>query len=198
MNLLTRQHYLKANRAGRGIRDGRRFAVALCALLAGLCAPGPAPGAPGYLVNGPTSLRFADDPAKAKAFAWPPLIPESKPAATTSTNSVEQTPAATAPGGGAAPGPVLIAVTNLATAASTPRAVLGPQPWPAGAMGPGESGMTASEMLTITPQMLADYLKQAPKSSTRGATNTFLLPNLPFMPPAQPRLPASESIYQTQ
>ena len=57
--------------------------------------------------------------------------------------------------------------------------------------------LSASNLLIVTPQMLADYLKANLENLTRSSTNGFSGADVPFNPPV-PKPPSSEATYKTQ
>jgi hypothetical protein len=147
-----------------------------------------------YLANvGPAPLRFASPPSK--GYVWPiglnPL-----PSATNSAAAVTDS--------------VPVTSTNLVLTSSSPpaqtnnSAIPSPQTLASGSptlwqIQPGTDGnlLSASNLLVLTPQMLADYFKANLDSLTRSATNGPAGPDLPFNPPT-PKPPSSEAIYRTQ
>ena len=153
----------------------------------------------GYLARkGPPALRFEPTRSTKADFAWPvPLLRTNSsgalsapfpPFSQSSTNSSTQTSTSPAP------------LTDASTAES-----LGPvQPM---AIGPGfvpfgaeTNAFSASNLLNITPQMLADYFKATLDNSYRVSTNALNGAEIPFNPPlpfAKPS-PSSESTYRVQ
>ena len=62
-------------------------------------------------------------------------------------------------------------------------------------------GQTASDMLTVTPQMLTQYLKPGmneTNSLDRPGVVVFVPADMPFEPPAQKPAPESRAIYQSR
>jgi hypothetical protein len=57
---------------------------------------------------------------------------------------------------------------------------------------------SARELLVVTPQMLAEYLRSAPGVVNRPATNAVVNGEVPFTPPTPKVVPSSEAIYRTQ
>ena len=178
--------------------DGRTPGVCIVGLLA--CFSGCVLWASdGYLARkGPPALRF-EPPRSAKAdFAWP--VPLSRtnssgalsasfpPVSQPSTNSSTQTSTSPAP------------LTDASTAESLgpvlPTAI-GPGFEPFGAE---TNAFSASNLLNITPQMLADYFKATLDNSYRVSTNVMNGAEIPFNPPlpfAKPS-PSSEATYRVQ
>jgi hypothetical protein len=160
------------------------FVLALCPALAGRCADG-------YLVRfGPPPLRFSTQFNQNKGFTWPtPLM--LKPSV---TNHVEI---------GGNPG----ALTNTVSSKAT-QIDLSPEVRPSEAQAPDlprDSGAfvypnssTASNLLLISPQMLAEYLKANADSNSSPITNGFGNVEIPFSPPTPRIAPSSEAIYRTQ
>jgi hypothetical protein len=151
-----------------------------------------------YLARlGPPPLRFAAAPLKPKDFAWP-LAPGPARALTnsmelagdTATNSSNVLPNATGPAtsSNGAPG---TEVTVTASPSST-------FPTPSISIGFDGNPLSASNLLVVTPQMLADYFKANYDGTYRPTTNGFNGIEVPFYPPTPKAAPSSEAIYRTQ
>ena len=149
-----------------------------------------------YLMRlGPPPLRFA--PVSNGEFKWPMPLPKPSLANTnmpgagkfstviTPTNVLATADSAVPKTNGAAPQP--ISEISVSSAANL-------MPTPVGADG---NPLSASNLLVVTPQMLADYLKATLDSSLKSSTNAPAGADIPFSPPT-PKLPASEAIYRTQ
>lgn len=142
---------------------------------------------------GPAPLRFAPEPPS-KAYTWPvPLKPvpretnnvtASDSAPVVDTNSVLS--ATSPPVQPVTPPPTLSEAlgTNLALLPQIPLSTEG-------------NLLSASNLLIVTPQMLADYLKANLENLTRSSTNGFPGADVPFNPPV-PKPPSSEATYKTQ
>lgn len=68
-----------------------------------------------------------------------------------------------------------------------------PQPLP----GIDTNSLSASNLLLVTPQMLADYFKANLEMMSRWSTNGPAVPEIPFNPPT-PKPPSSEAVYKIQ
>lgn len=165
------------------------FAVALL----GVAIATPLGGAEGYLPrSGPAALRFAAAPLQAKAFVWPPLRKdESAP-----SNSLPE--AASAPAStNSAPVPAAPGATNWVV----DPALLDPTQFPVDTNSVPNSespASSASELLIVTPQMLAEYLKPALSGALKAATNAPSSGDVGFLPPTPKPAASSEAIYRTQ
>ena len=146
-----------------------------------------------YLVSvGPAPLRFASPPP-AKAYVWPVALNPAGPATNCMpdvTNSVPDNS------------------TNSVLTSSSPAtqtnsaAALAQIGFGSPLVGPGQQGtdgnfLSASNLLVLTPQMLADYFKATMDNLTLWSTNGPAGPELPFNPPT-PKPPSSEAIYRSQ
>jgi hypothetical protein len=151
-----------------------------------------------YLARiGPAPLRFAAVLANSKAFVWPvPLIPSrsttnsaaepSFPASNTGTNLVIP-----------AVGPTT-AQTNSIPATSSPETNVFNAASPVQtSIGADGNPLSASNLLIVTPQMLADYFKATPGGLDKVSTNAPVGAEIPFNPPT-PKPPSSEAVYRTQ
>jgi hypothetical protein len=146
---------------------------------------------------GPAPLRFAAVPAKPGDFVWPislnparavtNVLADTSSASTTNsaislasssvnqsqTNGVSSIPAREA------------AASTPLIGASTPNGLDG-------------NPLSASNLLVVTPQMLADFFKANLDSSMRLSTNAPSGADVPFNPPIPKPTPSSEAIYRTQ
>ena len=143
-------------------------------------------GAQGYLARlGPVPIRFAQPLPKFDTFAWLPRLVQT--AATNSTPATKPDQAVElhdpAP-------PVAAAMPDSAPPAE------GPPPAPP--LNSGHAGLSAGELLVVTPQMLEDYLRPSHAPLDRTATNGLPYIDVPFMPPAPMVPPSSEAIYRSQ
>lgn len=157
-----------------------------------------ASGSDHYLSHvGPPPLRFAPLADPMHRFAWPvPLV-----ATNSTTNSVETTISSTTNATVAtatSPNPQTNR-TEIATTSEipgTPSIPFGLEPI---ALGPETNILSASNLLNITPQMLADYFRATLESTLRSSTNAYNGPEVPFNPPTpKPPVPSSEAIYQVK
>lgn len=141
-----------------------------------------------YLARlGPSPLRFSPPPAK--EFKWPvPLLP-TKP----ETNSDDVASASLPVNNTAAQD----SATNSISVNSTP---LGPVPFNPDFLieGSEANSLSASNLLNITPQMLADYFKTTLGNAYRSSTNGVNGVQIPFEPPTPKPAPSSEAIYRVQ
>ena len=150
-----------------------------------------------YLAHvGPAPLRFAPEPTNAD-FRWPaPLanhlqtntnVPASEKLSTpiilTNLLGVSD-PAVTRTNSPAPEPPMEITVSSPASLMPNPVATDG-------------NPLSAGNLLVVTPQMLADYLKATLDGSLKFPTNAPVGADIPFNPPT-PKLPASEAIYRTR
>lgn len=174
----------------RSVQRDKRAPLALALILV-MAGSGSANG-PYFLQSGPPPLRFGERQSE-KKLVLPPLFPP-KPAATNatvlpvkeadsgSTNSAAEPLAAEAQAGTNAPGGT-DDITLSAGSSST--------------LNSDARGIPAGEMLIVTPQMLADYLKPIPGATVRAGTNAaangdvLFRPPSPNAPPAGPATPAA-------
>ena len=147
--------------------------------------------------GGPPPLRFAAVPSK-KDFVWPvgPKVPN--PA----TNSAE--PATVS---GSAPRTNNAVVMTAASGLPEPQtnALAG---WESYGFGPlittsipngyDANSFSASNLLFVTPQMLADYFKANLDGNNKPLTNSTSGADVPFTPPTPKTAPSSEAVYRTE
>jgi hypothetical protein len=146
---------------------------------------------------GPAPLRFAAVPAKSGDFVWPislyPARAVTNVVADTSSASSTNSAISLASGSvnqsqtngvSSTPAPETTASTPL-IGASTPNGLDG-------------NPLSASNLLVVTPQMLADFFKANLDSSMRQSTNAPAGADVPFNPPIPKPTPSSEAIYRTQ
>lgn len=178
--------------------DGRTPGVCIVVLVA--CFSGCVLWASdGYLARkGPPALRFEPTQSRKADFAWP--VPLSR---TNSNGALSASfPPVSQPGTNSSTQTSTSPTPFTDTSAAEP---LGPvQPM---ATGPGfepfgadTNAFSASNLLNITPQMLADYFKATLENSYRGSTNVLNGAEIPFNPPlpfAKPS-PSSQSTYRVQ
>jgi hypothetical protein len=171
----------------------------LLALLCGLLVPANLWAGFYFLQSGPPPLRFIEA-AKTNIYLWPPQSPAEKSAG--GSNHLEhasagpsQSNAGTSlnPGGNSstdANGVTASAVTAPMemTDLSSSNALINL----------GANPPSARELLVVTPQMLAEYLRSAPGAANRPATNAVANGEVPFTPPTPRVVPSSEAIYRTQ
>ena len=140
---------------------------------------------------GPPPLRFAPPPSL-KEFKWPvplkPAAPETNSIVTSDSAPVSNTnfeiSVAQSPEPVLAPAmPAQMPETNVAL-------------WPQIPLGTDGNLLSASNLLILTPQMLADYFK-ANLDSLNRSSNVFPGADIPFNPPT-PKPPSSEATYTTQ
>ncbi len=151
-----------------------------------------------YLARlGPPPLRFAAAPLKPKDFGWPLALGPARAltnslerAGDAATNSSNVLPNATGPSTSrnGAPG---VEVTVTTSPSST-------FPTPSTSIGFDGNPLSASNLLVVTPQMLADYFKANYDGTYRPTTNGFSGIEVPFYPPTPKPAPSSEAIYRTQ
>lgn len=180
----------------------RRLTGLICAGFAGLFLIHEARGGYAYLrVVGPPALRFQAVTTNCYVFDPKAFNFEAKLVATAS-NVVDQltTPA-----------------TNETTAVepAMPVPVKNPQPVvittgnpvnpvndPAGNYNFAFPASTASDLLTVTPQMIAEYLKPQAAAGTnqfdRPGTAVFVPVQMPFLPPAAQGTAESRATYQSK
>jgi hypothetical protein len=169
--------------------------------LALLLATIPAPALLGedfYLARlGPAPLRFAAAPANPNGFTWPvPLIPVV--AGTNSTNPATSI-AATNSAAASANAIDLPTPTNSAVAAPvTGPATLSPFLVPQTAIGSNENPLPASNLLVVTPQMLADFFRANLDGPYMPSTNVYSGAEVFFNPPILRLAPSSQATYRTQ
>jgi hypothetical protein len=143
-----------------------------------------------YLLTGPTALRYAKAPDATREFKWPSLFPAPAPVA--QSNLVEQVsePAATnsavAESTVPSPSPVPTQPDSLASTEPSPPPVAPP------AWNLDNVSSSASPMLLVTPQMLADFFR-----SNSAAANVIPNWDLRFMPPIAMPPPSSEAVYRS-
>ena len=196
---------------------GAAGAVVCCGLL-GLEA-----GAAGYLpVTGPVPLRFETEKPPPKPLVLPGLVQDDPSAAkpadeTPGQTAVPQVPEAVTPAAeaetNAAP---VTATTDVATAAPVADPAAGlldqlyggdgmgtyanPYAIPAPQASPKPSPEApASNLLVVTPQMLAEYFRVNPVVGTSSnAPSPAVLVPVGFTPPTPIGLPSSQATYRSQ
>jgi len=145
---------------------------------------------------GPAPLRFAMVSAKSKTYVWPvPLIPTNSVNNASAVNSLPDSNAATN-SAITLSSPAIPQTNNIPTLASSEMSVsspFGPTQPPVGADG---NPLSASNLLIVTPQMLADYFKATLTGTDKLSTNAARA-DIPFNPPT-PKPLSSEAIYRTQ
>ncbi len=174
--------------------------AALAVVLPMVCA-GDLRAADLYLTRlGPAPLRFASAPASTKDFVWPiPLQPGH-----TATNS-----SALAAIGDSVAGTnssVSVAITtgsqtqssSLVASQSTEIVKSSPLIGPSIPTVSDGNPLSASNLLLVTPQMLADYFKASFDFANKPGTNVLNGVEVPFNPPMPKPIPSSEAIYRTQ
>jgi hypothetical protein len=171
----------------------------LLALLCGLLAPASLRAGVYFLQSGPPPLRFMEA-AKTNAFLWPPLCPAENSAV--GSNHLEHAsarPLQTNTAASLNPGAVSSAKTNGVAAPAISEPVELTDLSSSNALVNLEANPpSARELLVVTPQMLAEYLRSAPGVVNRPATNTVVDGEVPFTPPTPRVVPSSEAIYRTQ
>lgn len=151
-----------------------------------------------YLARlGPPPLRFSPPPGR--DFAWPvPLLrtnagskavdllnTSASPAGTNSTVLISSSPA-----------PLTNSLSGVDLQAALPGLPgLGQIPF-----GSDTNAFTASNLLNITPQMMADYFRATLENTYRFSTNAVNGAEIPFNPPmpAPKPAPSSEATYRVQ
>ncbi len=175
--------------------------IVLFLLLASICA-GDLWASDFYLARlGPAPLRFASAPANPKDFTWP--IPLNPSRATTNSSPVADIPSpipgtnsAIAAAGDAG----LQSRTNSSSSVAqvTDTAGANPPIRPTTPDGLDRNPLSASNLLLVTPQMLADYFRANLDSGNKPGTNAVSAVDVPFTPPTPKPSPSSEAIYRTQ
>lgn len=162
---------------------GRLHATVLSLLLA-CCASLATPKEQGYLpACGPTVLRMAASPAR---YTWPPSNPAPGIPAVVPPNSDatgQNPPAPTSQNAVSAMEPPPVTLAAGAT-------VEGPPP------PPPPPQIPASELLVVTPEMVADYFRS--NIATQPMAPPMVPAYLPFVPPVQFPTHSSEAVYQLQ
>jgi hypothetical protein len=145
----------------------------------------------GYLVRfGPPPLRFSTPIVANKEFSWPvPLFPK---ASATNQTEVEASPGLLTNTFNSKPTQVVIPAAELTADPQVPEVPRDPHTF----VYPNSS--TASNLLLVSPQMLAEYLKANSDSGSSPMTNGFGGMEVPFSPPSPRITPSSEAIYRTQ
>jgi hypothetical protein len=146
---------------------------------------------------GPSPIRFAALPAKPGDFVWPiSLIP-----ARAATNVVADTSSASSTNAAISLPGASEGQSQTNSVSSTPvsetaasATLIGPS-MPNGLDG---NPLSASNLLVVTPQMLADYFKANLDTSMRQSTNAPAGADVQFNPPIPKPAPSSEAIYRTQ
>jgi hypothetical protein len=144
-----------------------------------------------YLLTGPTALRYAKAPDVTRNFNWPSLFPE--PSAAAKSNLVEHASSAPSPTNSVAAGSTSPAQSSFPTESNSLAAT---EPHPPPVAPPSwnlDNGPTsASPMLLVTPQMLADFFRS-------NVVTANVAPNwdLRFMPPIAMPPPSSEAVYRS-
>lgn len=199
---------------GKQTFKARRLFGAVCAVACGGML-GLEAVAAGYLpVTGPVPLRFETEKPPPKPLVLPALVqeepPSPAPAEETPPPEVAATPAAetnAAPVAAVAePAVVTPAPESAATlldqlyggdgssAYANPYAIPAPQPAPK----PGLE-TPASNLLVVTPQMLAEYFRVSPTVGTSSnASSPAVFVPVGFTPPTPVGLPSSQATYRTQ
>jgi hypothetical protein len=169
----------------------------LLVLLCGLLAPASLRAGVYFLQNGPPPLRFMEA-AKTNAFLWAPLSPAENSASRLGHASARplQTNAAVSLN----PGAVSSTETNgaAAPAVSEPVELTDLSSSSNALVNLDANTPSARELLVVTPQMLAEYLRSTPGVVNRPGTNTVVIGEVPFTPPTPKVVPSSEAIYRTQ
>jgi hypothetical protein len=155
---------------------------------------------------GPTLLRFAPVPAAhfvwSPAAAGPPVAqPSPAPATKAGTASSASPPFSTTPRS-----TDLLARPTLEEFLAQPASLseggppleLSAESPPPGSADLVGSPLSASEMLIVTPQMLAEYLKNPPGGTNPPPTQVLPGGELYFRPPITPPAPSSKATYRIQ
>jgi hypothetical protein len=181
-----------------------RLAGLVLLLAAALCGAAFKGSDRSYLpLCGPTPLRFEKPFTNTVAVVTPSIEPENGRKTPLSATNVSKTPASDAVQTAPAPEPPLPASTNAPGTAALDAIKGAPSP-STDSSGPANSAgspLSASELLVVTPQMLADFLKPASGSTpATGFTNTAssAAEALPFMPPSPKTSPGSQATYRVQ
>lgn len=162
-------------------RAGTLFALSLAII-------SPAHGGGGYLSRtGPPPLRFAV-PANQGHLALPPV--SSGNSDKNPDNPGTQLPSPSSPAS-PQPGEILSAPPALTNAPVLPTAV----GFPAESVDPVNSGSPASDLLTVTPQMLVDYFTPALKGTNHSQTAVLVPAAVGFTPPMPKNPASSQAIY---
>lgn len=158
-----------------------------------------------YLTHlGPPPLRFAAVPTNPNSFTWPvalnlaptPVRTETNsttipsiPSSVSSTNTASSLPSA---------GTTEIQ-TNTVSRPQVTETIASPAPSTLPApLGSDGRPLAASNLLIVTPQMLADYFRANLDGSDRTSTNAISGADVPFNPPTPKVVPSSEAIYRIQ
>jgi hypothetical protein len=147
-----------------------------------------------YLLDGPPALRFGRMIDPTRKFNWPSLFPE--PSAVAKSNAVEHASMMTSATNSAS----TVVTTSTAPPTSPPLTqtdiIASTEPYPPqGVPSAGNldnTSSSASPMLLVTPQMLADFFR-----SNVPAANVVPNWDLRFMPPVAMPLPSSEAVYRS-
>ena len=141
---------------------------------------------------GPSPLRFAQSPSS-KPYVWPkgPTMPTNNFSVVTDSVPGISTNLTAAPAVSSAQ--ITNSVASMTRPAPDMASSLLPQPQP----GVDTNSLSASNLLLVTPQMLADFFKANLEMMSRWSTNGPAVPEIPFNPPT-PKPPSSEAIYKTQ
>ncbi len=182
-----------------GFFKWRRFVGVTGAVAGGLLAIHPARGARAYLpVVGPPSLRLQVITKNhlvfnLESFREPPKAAE--------TNTVAHTvaPAAVATNIIAAPNPIPIVAANTNQAnqvPAKPETVADAKNNPVPPFNFPNPSAAASDLLTVTPQMITEYLKPAQNAADQPGTVVFVPVEMQFTPPTPKTSGESQAIYK--
>jgi hypothetical protein len=149
---------------------------------------------------GPAPLRFAAATVNYKNFAWP--VPLNTGRSTTNSTEIANLSGSNAATNSTASLPPSAPQTNNTPVnARVPLApdvtVSSPANPPQMPIGADGNPLSASNLLIVTPQMLADYFKATLNNADRSSTNAPAGPEVLFNPPT-PKPPSSEAIYRSQ
>lgn len=169
----------------RSVQRDKRAPLALALILV-MAGSGSANG-PYFLQSGPPPLRFGErhsDKKPALLALFPPktaatnaaVLPETEANASSTNTAAEQAAPLVTGGTNALDGSDLNDVTLSAVSSSS--------------LNSDAKGIPAGELLIVTPQMLADYLKPMPGVTVRAGTNGAANGDVLFRPPSPTALPS--------
>jgi len=146
---------------------------------------------------GPAPLRFATISANSKGFVWP--VPLNPLRSTTNSTAETSLQVSNTPTNSAVPVPSLAGskTNNVSPPLSLEMSVSSPANASQTPNGTDGNPLSASNLLIVTPQMLADYFKATPGGLDKVSTNAPVGAEIPFNPPT-PKPPSSEAVYRTQ
>ncbi|HLH53409.1 MAG TPA: hypothetical protein VKY92_07320 [Verrucomicrobiae bacterium] len=174
--------------------SGKIFAWTTTLLIAVACFWAPLlSGSEGYLARlGPPPLRFEVSTQPKGQFSWP--VPLSRTNSTAGNAVAMPPPAGTDTNSESINSSSSAYSTNNAPSDTAGIAQPGVIPPP----GVDTNTFSASNLLNVTPQMLADYFKSTVDNASRYSTNSVNGAEIQFNPPLPPVKPSSEAIYRVR